>query len=126
MTDGNEYANVCKIVIDPNLAMFNGIGPLAPVVTSPNGAKQSASPYRADLLPMSAVLDVASILKRGADKYGEDNWRGLTVEDNINHALVHLMAYQAGDKQDNHLGNAACRALFALELAITTSRENMV
>lgn len=95
----------------------DGVAPDAPIEVKPNGAKQSASPYRCDLLPPLAILAVAKILKSGAEKYGDNNWRGLTVEDNLNHALTHILAYMAGDKSDDHVNHAACRMLFAAELS---------
>lgn len=95
--------------------MIPGIGPDAPITTNAAGAKQSSSPYRMDLVPPLSLLDVAAILSKGAEKYGVDNWRGIPVEDHINHALVHLFAFLSGDTQDNHLGHAACRLLMAKE-----------
>jgi len=103
-----------------------GVGPDAPIEILANGAKQSSSPYRLDLIPPLALLDVASILREGALKYGENNWRGISIEDNINHALVHVYAYLSGDKQDNHLGHAACRLQFALELAIIEEKKGVL
>lgn len=92
-----------------------GVGKDAPVVVSENGAKQSSSPYRMDLVPPQALLAVAGVLAEGAKKYGENNWHGLPVTDHLNHALVHAYAYLAGDTQDDHLEHFACRAFFALE-----------
>lgn len=92
------------------------VGPDTPTATSPSGAKQSDLPYRCDLLPAAAVLMISKTLKDGADRYGVDNWRGIPVSDHVNHALVHLFAYLAGDVQDDHLGHAACRLLFAKDL----------
>lgn len=94
---------------------ISGVGPDAPITTNASGAKQSATPYRLDLIPPLALLDVAAVLKLGADKYGVDNWRGIPVEDHLNHALVHIYAFLSGDTQDNHLGHAACRLLMAKE-----------
>ena len=100
-----------------------GVGPDAPTVVSKNGAKQSGSPYRCDLLPALASLHIASILKYGAEKYGDNNWRGLTVADHINHAITHILAFQVGDKSDDHLGHAACRMLMALETDISGGKQ---
>lgn len=94
-----------------------GVGPDAPTTTNADGGKQSATLYRADLLPPTAVLSVAKILKHGADKYGAENWRLIPRRDNLNHALIHVYAYLAGDRSDDHLEHAACRLLFALETA---------
>ena len=93
-----------------------GVGKDAPTTVNEAGGKQSDSPYRCDLLPAHAVLAVAAVLKHGADKYGENNWRKITVADNLNHAMTHIFAYLAGDEQDDHLEHAACRILFALDL----------
>jgi len=92
-----------------------GVGADAPTTVNAHGGKQSASPYRSDLLPPHALLAVAAVLKHGADKYGENNWHAIPVADNLNHALTHLYAYAAGDGSDDHLEHAATRILFALD-----------
>lgn len=93
-----------------------GLGPDAPITTNEQGGRQSRVPYRCDLLPARAVLDVAAVLSVGAEKYGPDNWRQITVNEHVNHALAHLFARQAGDDADDHLAHAACRLLMALEM----------
>jgi hypothetical protein len=92
-----------------------GVGPDAPTCVNEKGGKQSSSPFRCDLLPPLASLHLGKILKYGADKYGDKNWQLISVEDNLNHALVHILSYLAGDKQDDHVGHAACRLMFALD-----------
>jgi hypothetical protein len=87
------------------------------MVMNPAGGKQSHIPYRCDLLPALALLEVAQILAEAAPKYGEDNWRKIATADHINHAVTHLLAHLAGDRSDAHVGHAACRVLFALEVA---------
>ena len=96
-------------------SVVEGVGPDAPTKTNAHGGKQSDSMYRADLLPAHALLAVAAVLKHGADKYGANNWHLIPAEENVNHALVHLLAMQAGDSSDDHLGHAATRILFALD-----------
>lgn len=100
----------------PTRATVAGVGKDAPTTVNAAGGKQSDSPYRCDLLPAQAVLAVAAVLKHGADKYGPNNWRAIPIGDNLNHALTHVLAYLAGDTQDDHLEHAACRILFALDL----------
>ena len=95
-----------------------GVGKDAPTTVNERGAKQSAGPYRMDLLPPAATLAVAAVLKYGADKYGDNNWRGIPVADHLNHAMVHALAYLAGDTQDDHLEHFACRAMMALEIKL--------
>lgn len=102
--------------------LIEGVGPDAPTKANARGGRQSDSPYRADLLPGLATLDVTRVLKDGADKYGEDNWRNLSPREIINHAMVHLLAWNAGDRSDDHLSHAACRCLMALELELIEER----
>lgn len=99
-------------------AIVHGVGPDAPIETNAKGAKQSSLPYRCDLLPALALLHQAKILKGGADKYGDNNWRDIAIADHINHAMTHILAYLAGDKSDDHLGHATCRMLMALEISL--------
>lgn len=100
-------------------AVVAGVGPDAPVVVNESGGKQSASPYRMDLIDPKAILEISKVLSEGAEKYGEDNWKQISVKDHLNHLLVHIYAYLAGDKSDEHLSHSACRAIFAL----ATSKE---
>ena len=95
--------------------MIAGVGADAPVEMNAAGAKQSSSPARMDIFPPHAALHVGAILKEGAAKYGEWNWLGIPVGDHINHVMIHLLAHIAGDTQDDHIGHAACRMMFALE-----------
>ena len=97
-------------------AFVEGVGSDAPTITNENGAKQSHSPYRMDLIPPLATLAVAGVLCTGAVKYGEDNWKGLPLKDQLNHAMTHVMAFLAGDTQDDHMEHFACRAMMALEI----------
>jgi hypothetical protein len=67
---------------------------------------------------------VCSILAAGAAKYGEWNWLNVTIPEHINHALVHINAYGAGDRQDDHMGHAACRLAMALELILDKEEQS--
>jgi hypothetical protein len=84
-------------------------------VTNSQGGKQSRLDVRFDLIPALPLFKVASVLKEGATKYGEWNWKKISMVDHINHALSHIYAYLAGDKSDEHLTHAACRILFAID-----------
>lgn len=103
----------------PPPATVEGVGRDAPTEVNEHGGKQSACPYRCDLLPGHALLAVAKVLKHGADKYGADNWHAITAAENLNHALTHLLAMRAGDESDDHLEHAACRILFALDQVLS-------
>ena len=97
-----------------------GVEPDAPVVENENGGKQSDTPYGFHLLPISALFDAAQVAKYGADKYGETftsrNYTKIPTVDHLNHALQHIYAFLAGDKQDDHLGHAIVRLMFAFDV----------
>jgi hypothetical protein len=44
-------------------------------------------------------------------------WRHQSVAEHVRHAAAHLAAWEAGDRDEDHLGHAACRMLMALQLA---------
>lgn len=85
-------------------------------VTLPGGGKQSETFCRMDLIDSFAILSLASVLKEGCDKYGEDNWRSISVADHINKALIHLYMFLAGDKGDDHLEHAFTRLMMAVAI----------
>lgn len=97
-----------------------GVEPEAPVVVNDNGGKQSDTPYGFHLLPISALFDAAKVAKYGADKYGETfterNYTKIPATDHLNHAIQHIYAFLAGDTQDDHLGHAIVRLMFAYDV----------
>lgn len=99
---------------------LEGVGPDAPITVNEHGGKESATPYRFDLLPPYACAEVAKILAHGAEKYGEWNWLKLEPHTSLNHALQHIFAYIVGDNSEGdpteHARHAACRILFWLDL----------
>lgn len=105
-----------------------GVSPDEPVVVNECGGKQSDTPYGFHLLPINAVFAAARVAKYGADKYGETlaerNYTKIPTEDHINHCIQHLYAYLAGDKQDDHLGHAIVRAMFAYDTALRNQEKH--
>ena len=92
------------------------VGPDAPIVENANGGKQSDCHFSlVQSFPALAVLRVGAVVKAGLTRYEPDNWRKIPQHDHLNHALIHLLAFNAGDRSDAHLDHAACRLLFALE-----------
>lgn len=97
--------------------------PLELIDVNSKGGKQSALEGRYDLVPFSAIHEAAKILKIGADKYGVDNWRKISTESHVNHALEHLyrhlelkrldLLYEDGDYD---LGHALVRLMFAVAI----------
>jgi len=100
------------VTVNKNIKVA-GLSPHEPITTNKKGGKQSATLYRFDLIPPSALFDVARIVAQGSEKYGDNNWKKIETESHINHALQHLYAWLEGDESDEHLAHAACRCLFA-------------
>jgi hypothetical protein len=103
-----------------NEAVVKGVSKEEPIIINENGGGQSRSLYRFDLLDPKALFEAAKVLKEGADKYGSENWRLISIDDHLNHMLIHAYAYLAGDKTDDHLSHILCRALFAQGVAVQT------
>jgi hypothetical protein len=80
-----------------------------------SGAVRSHLAERYDLVPAIGLREVALTMAMGAEKYGEGNWeKGFPVNDILNHALVHVFKYLAGDQSENHLAHAAANLLMAI------------
>jgi len=102
-----------------------GVGPDVETVENEAGAKQSNVPYRMDLVDARAMFEMTRVLAEGADKYGPGNWRGIPIQDHLNHLLVHAYAYLAGDTSDDHLAHLMCRAMFAQAVALPNNTGNI-
>lgn len=92
--------------------------PDAVMHTNEHGGRQSDLGVRFDLIDGKALAEMAAVLDHGAKKYGEDNWRAISVPEHLNHALVHAYAYISGDESDEHLSHFLTRAMFALAVEI--------
>ena len=72
------------------------------------------------LLPPNAIKLVAELPTKGLEKYPDEKWRRLSINDHLAAALRHINAYLRGEALDedspSHLINAATRLLFATEL----------
>lgn len=88
------------------------------IVENEMGAKQSHIPARFDLLDGPAMYEMCVTLAEGAESHGAENWRGMTIEENLNHAMMHIFAYLSGNRSENHLSHLQCRAMFANAIEI--------
>lgn len=100
-------------------AQISGVGKDEPIIVEETGGRQSKLDYRFDLIDPLTLFELAHVCAYGAEKYGEWNWRKLSINSNLNHALAHIFAYLAEDTQDEHLQHAFCRLMFALSLHLT-------
>ena len=96
----------------------HGLEPDAPMTTDCNGYKTRATPYRFELMPADALLAVCEVFTHGAKDHGDNNWERGKVGHHVAKAIVHLLAWQIGDRSDSHLTHAGCRILMAIALEI--------
>ena len=89
-----------------------------------SGSKQSAVLARFDLLSPAGLKRLATVRGLGAIKYPVDNWKGIPVESHLNHALNHIYLFLDGDTEEDHLGHAFCRLMFAVDLNEKERTEN--
>lgn len=92
-------------------------------ITTEQGGKHSYVAARLDLVPPENALLLGECLGFGAKKYGEENWHGIPERDNLNHAMVHVTKWMAGDRGEPHLVNALARLHFALWHAIKSGEQ---
>lgn len=108
-----------------NQVIADIVSPDAPMTENADGGKQSQVDVRFDLIDARAMFEMAKVLDHGAKKYGADNWRLIPVQDHLNHLLMHLFAYLAGDTTDDHLSHILCRATFALGVELEPSKPSV-
>lgn len=71
---------------------------------------------RFDLLPYHAIERVAQVFEKGAQKYAERNWeKGIPLHRYLDSGLRHAMKYVAGQRDEDHLAQAAWNLLCALQ-----------
>ena len=96
---------------------------MSEIETNKYGGRQSKLDVRFDLIPPYPLAVVAQILSRGAAKYGENNWQGITTREHLNHALAHINQFLLDTEghsclcehidYEDDLGHALCRLFFA-------------
>lgn len=71
---------------------------------------------RLDLLPCTAILELAKHCEAGALKYGERNIdKGIPQHSLIDSAMRHLFKYLRGDQDENHIVAALWNVAWAVE-----------
>lgn len=80
---------------------------------------------RLDLLPCTAILELAKHCEAGAKKYGERNVdKGIPQHSFIDSGLRHLFKYLRGDRDENHLVAALWNIAWAVEQDVTKPELN--
>lgn len=83
-------------------------------ITNERGARQSKIGVKFTDFDPAALLRVGRVSAEGFAKYGKGNWQQIDQADHIDHAINHLLEYQAGNMSEDHLAHAVCRVLFAM------------
>lgn len=66
--------------------------------------RDSEEKTRPDLISPHALMRVGEHMARGAKKYGDRNWeKGMPTERFLASAYRHLLQYQIGDREEDHL-----------------------
>lgn len=80
----------------------------------PNTGKQTPINFSVRDYIARALPRIGKVEYDGAMKYGRDNWRLISREDNIEHAILHLVNALTCDTGEDELAHAACRILMAI------------
>jgi len=89
------------------------------------GKKNDGGKLRLDLVPVLAIQALGEVLTMGADKYGDNNWRGGLKWSRVYAAVQrHLNSWWGGSTYDeesglNHLKHALCNIAFLIEYTET-------
>lgn len=108
---------VSHLVPKPRPAQAESIANGATIVNE-SGGKQSFVKAMHSAIPPIALKLLAECLGFGARKYGLENWKKISIEENICHALNHLNEWRLGDRSEPHLINAMARISFAIWHAV--------
>ena len=89
------------------------------------GTKLDTKKPRVSLISPLFMFSVAEVFSKGAEKYGDNNWRqGIKVTRLLDACLRHIFIFLAGEDFDpdlntHHLANAAAELAMALEMYYT-------
>lgn len=99
------------------MSLKNEQSHMSPLITNVQGGKQSDIKRDYTLVPATALSNVARVMHNGCSKYGRDNWKLISCDDHLNHALNHIYLHLAGNTQEDHLSHACTRMMMALEVS---------
>lgn len=92
-------------------------------VVTEGGGKQSFLSAKFSAIPPIMLKLLAQCLGFGARKYGCENWKKISLDDNLCHAMNHINEWRLGDRSEPHLVNAIARLTFALWHAVDTREQ---
>jgi hypothetical protein len=75
--------------------------------------EEAAKAESSDSIPVKQGIPLSDLR---LEKYAPRNWMKISVDSHLNHLLMHVFAYLAGDRQEEHLTHALARAAMAVEI----------
>lgn len=118
----------CRKCWDREMPESNGLSANEPVTQNENGGKQHKREYSSEMLPPKALLAVSHVRWEAANIHGYDeyNYKKISAKEHVGRAITHLLAWLAGNEENEHLAHSATRVLFALEMELEQKEGNKV
>ena len=89
--------------------------------TSSTGGEKGVKPARLGLLPVDALLEVATLYGNGAAKYSEHNWRrGYEWSKSYDALMRHALAFWNGEDNDPEMTTSHMASVVFHALALMT------
>ena len=97
--------------------VFYGGNPVAApedeVEVTPQGGKHTRINRAFHHLDPELMLSLARVWYTGGQKYGRNNWKQISTEDHLNHALAHVYEFMADPEDTDALEHAISRLMMA-------------
>ena len=111
---GTALVSPLDVPLPPGEAVLPDILKTVPqeIDVTPQGGKHSAIGKAFHHFDPSLMLNLAEVLHQGGARYGRDNWKRISSEDHLNHALNHVFVFMATQDLEE-VEHAILRLMFA-------------